>query len=77
MKTDTKRSTIYLNAALYRALRLKAAETDNSISELVNQAVSYSLAEDALDIAAVEERKKEPSISFENVLKQLKKDGKI
>lgn len=77
MKTSTKRSTIYLDSELHKALRVKAAETEHSISELVNDAVRYSLAEDSIDLSAFEERKNEPLLSFEGVLKKLKKDGKI
>lgn len=77
MKTHTKRSTIYLDPELHHALRIKAAETDHSISELVNEAVKFSLAEDSIDIAAFEERKDEPLLAFENVLKKLKRNGKI
>ena len=77
MKTHAKRATIYLNADLHYALRIKAAETEHSISELVNDAVKFSLAEDAVDLAAFEERKKEPLLPFEDVLNKLKKDGKI
>jgi hypothetical protein len=77
MKTEQKRATIYFDAALHRALRIKAAETDRSVSELVNQAVKLALAEDAEDIAAFEERRHEPNLSFEEVLKDLKSRGKI
>ena len=72
-----KRSTIYLDPDLYRALRLKAAETERSISELVNEAVKYALIEDSIDLEAFEERKDEPLISFEEILKKLRKNGKI
>ena len=76
--TDTsKRSTIYFNPLIHRALKLKAAETDSSISDLVNDAVRRSLAEDAEDLAAFEERAAEPSVSFEQVVKSLKRSGKI
>ncbi|MBU1043275.1 MAG: CopG family transcriptional regulator [Candidatus Omnitrophica bacterium] len=78
MKTDnTKRATIYLNSALHHALRLKAAETEHTISELVNEAVSFALAEDSTDLSEYNKRKKEPTITFESFLKKLKKDGKI
>jgi hypothetical protein len=77
MKTATKRSTIYLDAELHKALRIKAAETEHSLSELVNNAIRYSLAEDSLDLSAFEERKNEPLLEFKGVLKKLKKDGKI
>jgi len=72
-----KRSTVYFDAALHRALRLKAAETDRSISELVNEAVKAALAEDASDFEAFEVREKEPDYAFEDVVKDLKRRGKI
>jgi hypothetical protein len=77
MKTTTKRYTIYLDPELHHALRVKAAETEHSISELVNEAVRLSLAEDSIDLAAFEERKNEPLLAFEGVLKKLRKNGKI
>ena len=77
MSTKTKRATIYLDSELHKALRIKAAETEHSISELVNNAIKYSLAEDSIDLAAFEERKDEPVTAFEDVLKKLKKNGKI
>lgn len=77
MTNATKRSTIYFDPPLHRALRLKAAETDRSLSDLVNDAVRRSLSEDAEDLAAFEERAKEPSIAFEDAVKALKRSGKI
>jgi len=77
MKTNVKRTTVYLDPQLHHALRIKAAETEHSISELVEDAVRISLAEDSVDLAAFDERKDEPSLAFENVLKKLKKNGKI
>lgn len=73
----TKRATIYLDAPLHRALRLKSAETDASISELVNAAVRRSLAEDADDLAAFRDRVSEPRLKFEAVVRDLKKRGKL
>ncbi len=72
-----KRATVYFDPFLHRALRLKAAETDRSISELVNEAVKAALAEDASDIEAFEVREKEPDYVFEDVVKDLKRRGKI
>ena len=77
MKNPQKRATIYLNSELHRALRVKAAETEYSISELVNEAVKNSLLEDSIDLEAFEKRKNEPLLAFEDVLKKLKKNGKI
>lgn len=77
MPNTQKRSTIYFDPDIHRALRLKAAETDQSISELVNGAVKAALAEDAEDLAAFEERAEEPNLKFEDVVKALKRSGKI
>jgi plasmid stability protein len=77
MGSNTKRATIYLAADIHRALRLKAAETDRSVSDLVNDAVRQSLAEDAEDLAAFELRLKEPDLPFEDVVKDLRKRGRI
>ena len=72
-----KRATVYFDPALHRALRLKAAETDCSVSDLVNEAVKQSLAEDAEDFAAFEAREHEADYLFEDVVKDLKRRGKI
>ena len=72
-----KRATVYFDADLHRALRIKAAETDRSISDLVNEAVQYSLAEDAEDLEAFEVREREPDYAYEDVVKDLKRRGKI
>jgi plasmid stability protein len=77
MSSLTKRSTVYLDPELHRALRIKAAETERSVSDLVNEAVKYALIEDSLDLKSFEERKGEPLVCFEDVLKKLKKNGKI
>ena len=77
MATATKRATIYLDPELHKALRLKAVETSRSVSELVNRAVKEALAEDAEDIAAFEERVGEPLISYDVMVKRLKRDGRI
>jgi len=77
MATKSKRTTVYFDPALHRALRLKAAETDQSLSDLVNSAVRETLAEDAEDLEAFETRSNEPSLSFEDALKDLKRRGKL
>ena len=74
---QAKRSTIYLDPDLHKALRLKAVETSRSLSDLVNEAVRESLAEDAEDLAAFEDRVSEPLISYDEMVKRLKKDGRI
>ena len=77
MGTATRRATVYLNPELHKALRLKAVETSQSVSELVNRAIRESLAEDAEDIAAFEERAGEPLIRYDEMIKGLKRDGRI
>jgi plasmid stability protein len=73
----SKRATIYFDEALHRALRLKAAEAERSVSDLVNEAVRQSLAEDLEDLNAVADRVREPDVSFEALVRELKRDGKI
>ena len=73
----SKRATIYFNPSVHHALRLKAAATNRSISDMVNDAVALSLAEDADDLAAVDERKAERSISFESLVRDLRKRGRL
>ena len=75
MKEQQKRATIYLEAGLHRALRLKAAETDQTVSAIVTRAVRQSLAEDAEDLAAFRRRAREPNLPFEKVLKDMKRRG--
>lgn len=77
MKTLHRRATVYFESELHRALRLKAAETDRSISGVVNDAIRLQLAEDLEDLAAFEETAKEPNLLFEDVLKDLRKRGKL
>lgn len=72
-----KRATVYFDPTVHRALRLKAAETDQSLSKLVNAAVRQILAEDAEDLGAFEARAKEPSLAFETVVRDLRRRGKL
>jgi len=75
--SSARRATVYLDPALHRALRIKAAVSDKSISDIVNQAVRQTLAEDAEDLAAYRARVKEPNLDFETVLKDLRRRGKL
>ena len=77
MSTSTKRSTVYLDTDLHKALKLRAAETDTPISSLINKAIRAQLSEDEEDLSYFESRKKEKAISFESFVKDLKKRGKI
>lgn len=77
MQTTTSRATIYLDRDLHKALRLKAADTHRSISEIVSEAVRESLREDEQDLAIIAERANEKTISYEELLAMLKANGKI
>ena len=77
MATPAKRATVYLDPVLHKALKLKAVETSRSISDLVNAAVKEALAEDAEDLAALDKRADEPLISYDEMVKRLKKNGRI
>jgi len=75
--TNLKRATVYFDPGIHKALRVKSAHTDQSVSELVNVAVRRSLAEDADDLGAFHARVKEPDLAFEDVLKDLRRRGKL
>ena len=75
--SENKRSTIYFDPELHRALRLKAAATSSTVSDLVNQAVRYAMSEDADDLEAFQMRESEELISFEDLLKDMKNRGTI
>lgn len=74
MAGDT-RMTVYLQMKIYRALKVKSATTDRSVSDLVNAAVIEALREDAVDLEAFETRRKESVRPFDQILKDLKRDG--
>jgi len=74
---SSKRATIYFEPEIHRALRLKAAASDKSISDMVNDAVKLTLSEDAEDLEAYEARKREPNLDFEQFVKALKRRGKL
>jgi len=77
MKTTLKRSTVYLDPQIHKALKVKSAHSSKTISELVNEAIKLSLAEDYEDLLAFEERMNEPNLDFESVLKELHSGGKL
>ena len=75
--SDSRRATVYLEPEVHRALKLKAAVSDRSISEIVNEAVRLALAEDAEDLAAFDDRVTEPDIDFGSFVKSLRRRGRI
>ena len=77
MSEPAKRSTVYFSPDLHRALRIKAAHTQRTVSDLVNDAVRLALREDQEDLAAFVERQEEPVMTYEDLLKDLKAHGKI
>ena len=77
MKSIAKRATVYFEADLHKAMRVKSATTQRSISDLVNDAVRSALREDQEDLAAFEDRVAEPTITYEALLKDLKAHGKL
>ncbi|MBW2566244.1 MAG: CopG family transcriptional regulator [Deltaproteobacteria bacterium] len=77
MATLAKRATIYLDPIVHKALKLKAVETSRSVSDLVNEAVREALAEDAEDLTAFEDRANESLLSYDEMVKRLKIDGRI
>lgn len=77
MSTLSKGVTVYLDPQLHKTLKIKAAETSVSISQIIDEALRKELAEDEEDLKVFQDRAKEPTVSYEKVLAQLKRDGKI
>ena len=77
MSDSSKRSTVYFEPEIHQALRLKAAFTQRSVSDLVNEAVRAALQEDQEDLEAFDNRISEPTITYEELLNDLKAHGKI
>ncbi len=75
--SDTRRVTVYFEPSVHRALKLKAAASDRSVSEMVNDAVRAALADDAEDLEAFEERADEPERAFEDLVKSMRRSGKL
>lgn len=75
--SENRRATIYLNPDVHRALRMKAAEIDQSLSEVVNAVLRRGLLEDAEDLSAFDERAHEPSLDFGALVKDLRRRGKL
>ena len=77
MSESSKRSTVYFEADIHHALRIKAATTHQSVSQVVNEAVRVALREYQEDLDAVSQRVEEPTMSYEALLDELKSHGKI
>ena len=77
MDKNLKRATIYFDGEIHKALKIKAAETNQSISELVSKAVTLTFREDLEDLADIQNRISEPNITFDAILSELKESGKI
>ena len=77
MSNLSKRSTVYFDPEIHQTLRLKAASSNLSISELIDEAVRLSMNEDQEDLAFFVQRENEKEISYEDLLNDLKKHGKI
>lgn len=75
--TPTKQPMIALDPQLHEALRARAAETERSIDDLVDEAVRLALAEDAEDLAALVERRDEPDLPFDEVVQDLRRRGAL
>ena len=77
MSDLSKRATVYFDPELHRALRVKAASSSQSLSELVDEAVRLLMKEDQEDLEAYANRVNEPEVSYEALLSDLKKHGKL
>jgi hypothetical protein len=77
MASELKRSTVYIRSDIHRAIKLKAVVTNQSISDIVNDALLATLSEDEEDLRAFEAHSNDPLMTYEELLTRLKADGKI
>jgi hypothetical protein len=77
MATELKRATVYFRPDIHQAIRIKSAVTNQSISDIVNDALVASLSEDEEDLRAFEEHANDRVMTYEELLKRLRADGKI
>ncbi len=77
MANLSKRATVYFDPDIHKILKVKAAETSTSISEIIDRAIRRELMEDAEDLQTFKDRAAEPTISYEKLIADLKKNGKI
>ena len=69
------RKTITINDKLFRSLKMRAAESDKSVSALAEDAVKYQVLEDFEDIEDAQKRADEKEYSFDNLVKEYKVEG--
>ena len=73
----TKRATVYFDPDIHKTLKVRAAETSSSISEIINKLLKNEFLADQEDLKVYRERLSEPTISYEKLISDLKKNGKI
>lgn len=77
MSINDSKTTLYLSPSVRRALKKRVVDTNQTMSEYVDRAIAYAIAEDLEDIEAIEERRNEPTESLEDFLRAIKADGLI
>ncbi len=77
MSINDSKTTLYLSPSVRKALKKRVVDTNQTMSEYVDRAVAYAIAEDLEDIESIDERRNEPTESLEEFLKAIKADGLI
>ena len=75
--STVRRATIYFDSQVHRALRMRAAATDQSVSDMVNASVKRALAEDADDLLVLKKRRGETGVPIRDAIKSLRRRGKL
>ena len=74
-KRKREPTTVYLDADIARAAKVKAALNDKSMSDIVSEALGRYLSEDASDLVLARKRKNQPARSYDELVTALKRDG--
>lgn len=77
MATHLKRATVYIRPEIHQAIKLKSVTSNQSISDIVNDALIAILSEDEEDLRSFDEHASDPLMTYEELLAKLKADGKI
>ena len=69
------RTTITINDTIFRALKMRAVESDETVSQLIEDAVKYQILEDSKDIQDAHNRESEPTLDFNELVSKFKSEG--
>lgn len=74
-KIKRRPTTVYLDPRIARAIKMKAAASGKSVSDFANEGLAALLREDERDLRIFRERKNQPTRDYDEVVREMKRDG--